>query len=109
MYVFNMVRQAYRLFDRAGLYALSNMLILLMKRLVGLGWSYFCFFSKGWFRGIFSARGDWMEKHHRLINDPHIMGPLEEFLRTVREVVQFPRLKEDKNEALSPEFLIRAC
>ena len=47
-----------------------------------------------------------MDKHHRLINDPRIMGPLEEFLCTVRDVVQFPRLKEDKNEALSPEFLI---
>ena len=47
-----------------------------------------------------------MEKHHRLINDPRIMGPLEEFLRTVREVVQFPQLKEDEIDGLSPDFVI---
>lgn len=36
-----------------------------------------------------------MEGHHRLASDPRIMEPLEELLRTIREVVESPRLKEE--------------
>ena len=45
-----------------------------------------------------------MEKFRDFTNDPRIMEPLEEFLRTVREVVQDPRSEEASPEEASPKW-----
>lgn len=42
-----------------------------------------------------------MEYHPQFVDDPRIMKPLEEFLRTVREVVESPHPNEEQLEKVT--------
>jgi len=46
-----------------------------------------------------------MEKHRVLVNDPRIMEPLEEFLRTVQEVLRVPKIEEETPKASLSEWV----